>query len=409
MEQIKGRVLIHTLIFPPDQVSTSYLYGDIAKALMNQGYEVDVITTYPHYNYSTGFKAISNRGLLCRKSNFGGARVYHVIQKKSKRFITRGIYITWFHLFFFLKALTIKKFDFVLTPSPPITAGLLSGIAAHLRGAKALYNVQEIYPDVLIKQGGLKSGSLLKLLSRIEKWTYQLSDRVVTIDEHFSQVIKDRLDKSKLECIPNFIDTDLYQPYEGKIPVELQFNDEFLVGYVGNLGKVQDWDAIINTAKICEKDHKIRFLIVGGGSEYDYLKSQEGSLSNWTVWSYQPREKVPVINSRIDVHIISMNAASDYDGLPSKIFAILSSGKPIIAASNEDSPLSRIVKASGNGIVVGRNNSIELAAGILKANKGYFTKEMSIMGRQFIIDNYSRERITLKYVRLLNSLKNPNS
>ncbi|WP_305981818.1 glycosyltransferase family 4 protein [Roseivirga thermotolerans] len=405
MEQVKGRVLIHTLIFPPDQVSTSYLYGDIAKALIDQGYEVDVITTYPHYNYSSNFKEVSKQGFLCRRSNFQGARVFHVKQKKSKTLIVRGAHIILFHLFFLLKAIFIRKFDFVLTPSPPLTAGLLSGLVAKLRGAKAIYNVQEIYPDVMIKQGGLKSVFLLNLLSRIEKWTYESSDKVVTIDNHFSEVIEDRLDKSKLECIPNFIDTKLYSPYKGDIPQELIFDNQFLVGYVGNLGKVQDWEAVIKAAEICQSEQNMRFLIVGGGSEFNYLKEQEKRLINWTVWPYQSREKIPIINSRINLHIISMNAASDYDGLPSKVFAILSSGKPIIAATNSDSPLARIVKASGNGEVVKRHSSTALAEGIQRAQKGHFTEEMSITGRQFVIENYSREKITSEYAALLGRMK----
>ncbi len=39
------RVLIHTLIFSPDGVSTAYLYNDIALRLQQSGYEVVVLTT----------------------------------------------------------------------------------------------------------------------------------------------------------------------------------------------------------------------------------------------------------------------------------------------------------------------------------------------------------------------------
>lgn len=43
------RVLIHTLIFSPDGVSTTYLYNDIALRLQQSGYVV-VLTTTPHFN-----------------------------------------------------------------------------------------------------------------------------------------------------------------------------------------------------------------------------------------------------------------------------------------------------------------------------------------------------------------------
>jgi glycosyltransferase involved in cell wall biosynthesis len=371
---------------------------------VNAGYDVQVITTWPHYNYSADFKKTSTPGFFCRKSRFEGCEVYHVRQKKSKSMLMRLTYILWFHIFFILKSLFMRKYDFVLTPSPPLTSGLLSGIVARLRGAKAIYNVQEVYPDVLIKQGGLNLSIFLKLLSGIEKWTYKLSEKVVTIDEHFSNVIKDRLDPVKLQVIPNFIDTKLYSPYSGKSRSNLKFDGKFLIGYVGNLGKVQDWQAIIEAAKLCESDVDVAFLIVGGGSEFENLKEYEKILKNWTVWPYQARELIPEINSRIDVHLISMNKASDYDGLPSKVFAILSSGRPIIAATNEDSPLARIIKKSGNGVIVERNNAKAIAGAITDARKGLFNEKKSKIGRQFVVDNYSKEVITQQYVKLLDSL-----
>lgn len=46
----KKKVLIHSIVFNPDGVSTGYLYGDIATALRDAGNEVVVLTTTPHYN-----------------------------------------------------------------------------------------------------------------------------------------------------------------------------------------------------------------------------------------------------------------------------------------------------------------------------------------------------------------------
>ena len=39
------RVLIHSLIFSPDGVSTAYLYNDIALRLQQRGFDVVVLTT----------------------------------------------------------------------------------------------------------------------------------------------------------------------------------------------------------------------------------------------------------------------------------------------------------------------------------------------------------------------------
>ena len=44
------KILIHSLIFSPDGVSTAYLYNDIALAFKKAGYDVTVLTTTPHFN-----------------------------------------------------------------------------------------------------------------------------------------------------------------------------------------------------------------------------------------------------------------------------------------------------------------------------------------------------------------------
>ena len=44
------KILIHSIAFSPDGVSTAYLYNDIALKFKDSGYEVVILTTTPHYN-----------------------------------------------------------------------------------------------------------------------------------------------------------------------------------------------------------------------------------------------------------------------------------------------------------------------------------------------------------------------
>ncbi len=142
MAKVKKHILIHTLIFPPDQVSTSYLYGDLVQAFVKSGFKVTVLTTFPHYNFSGDFRNKSRvGGFFWRKTDYFGAKVHHFPQKKSKSSLYRAFYIIAFHLAFFLKALFIKKVDVILTPSPPLTSGFLSGVLGGFKRAKVIYNV----------------------------------------------------------------------------------------------------------------------------------------------------------------------------------------------------------------------------------------------------------------------------
>jgi glycosyltransferase involved in cell wall biosynthesis len=298
----------------------------------------------------------------------------------------------------------LPRFDVVLTSSPSITSGLISAIAAKIKKAKSIYNVQEIYPDVLIKHMEIRQKWLISLMGQIEKITYRLTNKIVTIDQCFSDRIQNRLDPKKLSVIPNFIDTTIYKPYIGEIRSDFSFNDKFLVGYLGNLGGVQDWDCILEAIQLLETDDRFHFLIAGGGSEYNRLRDASNRLTNLTVLPYQPRTSIPELNHRINLHMIAMDAASDYDGLPSKVYAILASGRPIIASSNADSPLSIFLSSTQFARIVKRGDPNALAKGIQVAFTERLHLKSSIDVRSLIENNYSKDVVTRKYVELANQL-----
>ena len=45
-----ANVLILSLVFPPDSVSTAQIMGSLAEELQYLGHDVTVVTTTPHYN-----------------------------------------------------------------------------------------------------------------------------------------------------------------------------------------------------------------------------------------------------------------------------------------------------------------------------------------------------------------------
>lgn len=223
MEQVKKRVLIHSIVFSPDGVSTAYLYNDIALGLKASGYDVVVLTTTPHYNMVPEALAAqpmrSVWGGLLKVSNFQGIRVYHVPLKKYKSTLLRMVSFVYWHIASLVVGIALRRIHYVLSPSPPLTIGLISLLIAKIKGGKSIYNVQEVYPDLLINQGGLKSGWIIKLLKGLERLVYNQSAAVTTIDQTFYNQIADRFDdKRKLHIIPNFVDTGLYKPLRVTTP-----------------------------------------------------------------------------------------------------------------------------------------------------------------------------------------------
>jgi colanic acid biosynthesis glycosyl transferase WcaI len=408
------RVLIHSIVFSPDGVSTAYLYNDIASGLVDNGFDVVVLTTTPHYNLieSEFEKQPLSKKLfgLFYVSSFNGILVYHIPLKKYKSTLKRIISFGYWHVASFIFALSFKKINFILSPSPPISIGLISLLIAKIKGAKAVYNVQEIYPDFLIKQGNLKSRLIINLLKKIEKFIYNKSDAVVTIDNIFYSTILPRFrDARKLHIIPNFVDTNLYKPLKNQQSLPEIFgedNKKIKILYAGNIGFFQDWEPVIYAAKELSIEN-IEFWIIGEGVQKSYLVKvvRDNNLTNVRIFPYQRRELIPIINNHADIHFISINKQIEQEGFPSKVYTIMACAKPLIVITGEKTPLYYFLKGKNCAELVTSDRNVNFTNAIRKlASDEKLRKELGMNGYNEIINNYSKEVIITNYANLLNTL-----
>lgn len=408
------KVLIHSIVFSPDGVSTAYLYNDIALGLVDSGYDVVVLTTTPHYNLvdSELIKQPLSKKLfgLYYLSDYNGIPVYHVPLKKYKSTIKRlGSFVIWHFISLFI-GLSIRKVKFVLSPSPPLSIGLISLLIAKFKGAKSIYNVQEVYPDLLINQGNLKSKFIINLLRIFEKIIYNYSAAITTIDEIFYAKISSRFsDKSKLKIISNFVDTDLYKPISQKLEVPSIFgveNGKIKILYAGNIGFFQDWEPLLFAAKKLISEN-IEFWIIGEGVQKEFLESEvlNHKLTNVRIFPYQSRGLIPIINNYVDVHFIAINQQVEQEGFPSKVYTIMACAKPIVAVTGENTPLYNFLKGKKCSEIITENRNVNFTNAIRKlAYDKVLRKEMGNNGYNEIINNYSKKVIVSKYIDLIQSL-----
>jgi colanic acid biosynthesis glycosyl transferase WcaI len=414
-----ARVLIHTLVFPPDGVSTAYLMGDLAVDLEAAGHEVTVLTTTPHYNIASGGAAQELRpvwpGLLYR-SEMGGIRVLHVrVPMKGNRVIRRGFDFIRFHLVSALAGMTlIGSQDVVIAPSPPLTIGVVAWWLARVRGAKAVYNVQELYPDFAVNQGVVKQRWLIGLLRGLERLVYRLNDVVVSISPWFNRIIEARgVPPEKLRMIPNFADTEFYRPLPRRNPFSREhgLDDTFVVLYGGNIGLSQDWESLLLAAERLRK-HPIVFVILGDGVRRRWLEDevQRRDLRNVRILGYQPKERVPEIHATSDLCTIPMKPGTTSDTFPSKIYTIMACARPVLVQADPGSELESVVHASGCGVVVPAGDPEAFHDGILEAyeNRGGLAAAGE-SGRTFVLREYSRAAIGKKYSELIAELIGTNS
>lgn len=410
-----ARVLLHSLTFAPDAVSTGYLMTDLARQLQRMGNVVTVLTTTPHYNLDP--LAVARQPLRKRffglvfQSEIEGIHVWHVkIPMKGQRVFTRVIDYIHFHLMaLLLGATTVGAYDIVIAPSPPLTIGVVGWLLGLMRRVPYIYNVQELYPDFAVNQGLVSNPLFIRLLRWLERFVYDRSAMVVTISDWFSRIIRTRgVPEARLRMIPNSVDTSLFRP----LPRENEFArqhglvDGFVVLYGGNIGLSQDWESFMRAAEELAR-LPIQFVVVGGGVRGAWLEQECAArkLANVRLLGYQPRSLMPLVNASSDLCTIPMKASTTTDTFPSKIYTLMASAKPVLVQADEDSELNWLVRTVGFGRVAppddGRAYTNALRCAFEQRAQ---LAEEGRRGYAYVLQEYSVEAVGRKYDTLIREL-----
>ena len=407
------KILIHSLIFSPDGVSTAYLYNDIALRFQENGYDVVVLTTTPHYNVVQS--QLAGQPLkwkvwgVFKESCFQGIKVIHVPQRKFKNSFLRILGFVYWHVVSFLIGLFEKNVDVILSPSPPLTIGVINLWLAKIKGCKTIYNVQEIYPDILKR----KEGVVLDLLRKMERYVYNSSTAVTTIDRVFYNTIVGRFkDVSKLHIIPNFVDTGLYNPQEGNVkPLDsclFPTTTSLKLLYAGNIGFAQDWEPLICLAERT-KGFPIEYFVIGEGVMKSYLeeKAYKLGLDNMHILPYQLRNLMPSILAYSDIQFIFMNPEMEMQGFPSKVYTIMACGKPLLVCSGKDTPIVNFLQEHNCAKLITEKEMEGKVEEMIDWLSTVSDDELTSLGQngvEVIGKLYAKNVVTQQYVDLVESL-----
>ena len=382
-----------------------------------------VLTTTPHFNIVP--EQVEKQPMhwkvwgFCKVSKFNGMTVLHVPQKKFKSTALRLLGFIYWHIVSFFIGLTIHHLDLILSPSPPLTLGFLNLGLAKLKGSKVVYNVQEIYPDILKLNGGFT----LKFLSWMEKKVYNGSDAVTTIDKVFHDTIASRFkDQSKLHIIPNFVDTDLYRQVEFQVSGSkvqdsniytldaklFPQTDSVKLLYAGNIGHAQSWEPLIELADKT-RDLNVEYVVIGEGAKRGYVEEeiQKRGLEKLHLLPYQPRELMPAILSYSDASFIFMAPEMDGDGFPSKVYTIMACERPMLILSGENTPIVNFLKDKGCAKLITEKDFDKKVDEMVSWLRGVTKEKLKEMGKNGLAEiqaKYTKEIVTGMYADLVKEL-----
>lgn len=355
------RVAFFNRSYWPDTGATGQLLTELAEDLVaHHGMEVTVVTGYP----------VGSTEHLPSREVRNGVTIVRAAGTTwpPSRFVARAAnYVTYF-LSAAWAGRRLPPQDVVVALTDPPIVGL-AALAAR-RGGGFVFYCQDIFPEVATLLEDFRSDVVNGILERLNRLLVARADRIVALgDTMKARLVEGKgADPAKVVVIHNWADPDAVVPGPKRNPFSEAHGlaDRFVVLHAGNLGQSQNLDVVIDAAARTAHRDDLVWLFIGDGTRRARLEAQaiERGLRHVMFLPYQPRADLRWTYATADVCLVSLKPGLAGYIVPSKLYTILASGRPYVAAVEDASETAAITRAHGAGRLVPPGDAAALAAAV---------------------------------------------
>jgi glycosyltransferase involved in cell wall biosynthesis len=325
---------------------------ELARRLVAQGHEVHVLTT------DIGAE---RGGYRWRHTRDDGIDVhwFPVPYSNKMSYARRIRAFGEFAAVSTVKAASIRA-DLVLATSTPLTVAIPGVLAAKLRRTPFVFEVRDLWPEVPIQLGALRSPLARAVAGALATFAYRNAEHVIALSPGMAAGVNARYPPVPTTVIPNASDIELFAGHEdaaARLRAEHDWlGDRPLVVYTGALGAVNGLDYLVRlAAKARTRDPEIRFLIVGQGKEWEQthrLAAELGVLDTTLhMWPSVPKAQLPAILGAATMSTsMCRPVPALWENSANKFFDALAAGRPI--AINYGGWQRDLLRESGAGLVL---------------------------------------------------------
>ncbi len=435
------RILYFPAYFFPEKAASSYLNENRNQAFADAGFDMVVYAPtptrgiteeeYQEYRKRTFEKMYDEKLEVHRFKMF----------REGKNPLMRVLRYFLVSMLQFYYGVRAKNVDMIYVASTPPTQGALAALVKKFKHKPFVYNLQDIFPDSLVGTGLAKKGGLLWKIGRvIENFTYRNADKIIVISEDFKRNIMAKgVPEEKIEVIYNWVDEEAVVDVsreENKLFDKYGLDrSKFYVTYNGNIGLTQNMDMLLEVAKELQQScgssspmgvqsaearsmqqscgssnpadgsKDIHFVLVGEGAYKAEVKKRikEQGITNVTLLPFQPYEDISHVFSLGDVSLVISKPGVGANSVPSKTWSIMSASRPVLANFDENE-LKTIIENNHCGIFTKAGDKKAFKEAILKLyHNPELCKKYGRNGRQFVMENLTKEVGTKKYVDVIRS------
>ncbi|TAM53879.1 MAG: glycosyltransferase WbuB [Acidobacteria bacterium] len=294
----------------------------------------------------------------------------------------------------------------VCLSTPPLLA--LLGAMARRRGARFVYKVEDLYPDVAFALGALRERSVLgRALAWLSRAILARADAVVALDGAMAETLHAR-GARRVEVIPNWADGQrLRLDLEAgeRFRREECLEGRFVVLYAGNLGRAHRFDTVLGAAKaLAGREPRVLFLFVGDGERLAEVRAASLGSANVKLMPYQPAARLNALFNAADIHLVTLRDEAAGLLVPSKYASALAAGKPVLMAGARSSAMAQEIERERLGFSCG-HDAEQIATAVLAAcGDPVRVRRQGEHAREVFTTRYDRTMATAQWHDLIGGL-----
>jgi colanic acid biosynthesis glycosyl transferase WcaI len=356
----------------------------MAKALMERGHEVQVLTGFP--NYPEGKIYPGYRVRLWQKETIENVPIVRVPlypSHDSSSFRRACNYASFAASASLMGPFLVRKPEVAYVYNPMGLPGIL---LKYFKGTPFVYDIQDLWPDSLVAARMIANRMIIWVLGHFFRFVYRQSHHLIVLSPGFRQCLIERgIAQDKISVIYNWCDEEHIAPQRrnAELSRSLGFAGKLTVLYAGNLGKAQALEIVVEAARILQTTQpQVLFALIGKGTEMESLRHQVmvSDLENVRFLPQVPPGQIGAIMAQADALLVHLRADSLFSiTIPSKTQAYLAAGKPILMGVNGEA--RRLVERAGAGICFGSEKRDELVLAVTRLAQ-LTDREREIMGQK---------------------------
>jgi colanic acid biosynthesis glycosyl transferase WcaI len=387
-------ILIVSQYFWPE----NFRINDLAAELSKRDHQVTVLTAYPNYpdghifpefrRNRQAFSAYAGVEIIRVPIVPRGSRALSLIANYASFVISASLLGAW--------RLRGRQFDVIFVfEISPITVGLPAALLRWLKRAPIIFWVLDLWPDALSAVGAVRSPRILAVVGRVVTFIYARCDLILAQSKGFvSEIKKYCAAGARIQYFPSWAE-EIYQGERSEIAPEVESRpDMFTILFAGNIGVMQDFPSIIETAELLRHRKNIRWLILGDGRQGDWLRGEVDRCGLQDVVllpGRYPIERMPSFYSHADALLVSLKPDPVLSmTIPGKVQSYLTAGIPILGMLDGEG--ARVIQEAGAGLVCPAGDAAGLANAIVEMSSMTREKraEMGAKGQLYAKNEFDR-------------------